>query len=344
MCYNMVKKDEEKAMKQAILDRYQALKCYQNAGLSNQAFRAIAKEPMIDNRLGSPTFWVIWPIEKENQSAKQLLTFLLDLVEMPFELSGQLHETQTLLTRFHPSLLPDHMFWKELASLVDQAFPGKTLSQAGELEKRLHQFRYVISSQQAQSIRNHYKMIEMTDAQALALFLRSKKGPCLWRQAPDYTLMDSARLHNKLRFEDNKVIFPSQEVSYNIKVLLWFHTEFILDSTGFFLNEVDAEVVTEKGIVNGASFNYGTDGPRHWDLDVDPISRHDPQFRRDTLKGFRSPKRVFRQWFRAQKDDFMFSYFNAKGLFAYHNKSSFARVKKSAKQFKRQIHPIKDWF
>lgn len=166
----------------------------------------------------------------------------------------------------------------------------------------------------------------------------------MWRQAPDYTLMDSARLHNKLRFEDNKVIFPSQEVSYNIKVLLWFHTEFILDSTGFFLNEVDAEVVTEKGIVNGASFNYGTDGPRHWDLDVDPISRHDPQFRRDTLKGFRSPKRVFRQWFRAQKDDFMFSYFNAKGLFAYHNKSSFARVKKSAKQFKRQIHPIKGWF
>lgn len=72
--------------------------------------------------------------------------------------------------------------------------------------------------------------------------------------------------------------------------------------------------MTEKGIVNGASFNYGTDGPRHWDLDVDPISRHDPQFRRDTLKGFRSPKRVFRQWFRAQKDDFMFSYFNAKGL------------------------------
>ena len=59
--------------------------------------------------------------------------------------------------------------------------------------------------------------------------------------------------------------------------------------------------MTEKGIVNGASFNYGTDGPRHWDLDVDPISRHDPQFRRDTLKGFRSPKRVFRQWFRAQK-------------------------------------------
>ncbi|HFD5858764.1 TPA: DUF3114 domain-containing protein, partial [Streptococcus pyogenes] len=109
MCYNMVKKDEEKAMKQAILDRYQALKCYQNAGLSNQAFRAIAKESIIDNRLGSPTFWVIWPIEKENQSAKQLLTFLLDLVEMPFELSGQLHETQTLLTRFHPSLLPDHM-------------------------------------------------------------------------------------------------------------------------------------------------------------------------------------------------------------------------------------------
>lgn len=52
-------------MKQAILDRYQALKCYQNAGLSNQAFRAIAKEPMIDNRLGSPTFWVIGLLKKK---------------------------------------------------------------------------------------------------------------------------------------------------------------------------------------------------------------------------------------------------------------------------------------
>lgn len=110
---------------------------------------------------------------------------------------------------------------------------------------------------------------------------------------PDYTLLDSARLHNKLKIEGEKVIFPDQELSYNIKVLLWFHTEFILDNKGFFLNEIDGEVVTEKGIVNGASFNYGTDGPRHWDLDVDPIRHHDPNFRREVAKGFQSPSRVF---------------------------------------------------
>lgn len=62
-----------------------------------------------------------------------------------------------------------------MASLVDQAFPARTLGEVGDLERRLHQFRYVISSQQAQYIRNYYKQEEMTDGQALAIFLRAKK-------------------------------------------------------------------------------------------------------------------------------------------------------------------------
>lgn len=63
-------------MTQAILDRYQALKEYQRAGLSNQSFRALAEEAVIDSRLGSPSFWMIWPIEKgeNNQSITDIFT------------------------------------------------------------------------------------------------------------------------------------------------------------------------------------------------------------------------------------------------------------------------------
>nr|WP_282917226.1 DUF3114 domain-containing protein [Streptococcus canis] len=331
-------------MAQAILARYQALRSYQQAGLSNRAFQVLATEAVIDSRLGSSSFWLVWPIEKQEKNSKELLTFLLDLVEMPMELSGQLQDTQALLAHFSPDLAPDHLFWKELAHLVNQAFPDKSLGKEGDLERRLHQFRYVISSQQAQYIRCHYKEGDMTDGQALALFLRTKKGPSLWHRSSDYSLMDSARLHNKLKIEEDKVIFPDQELSYNIKVLLWFHTEFILDSKGFFLNEIDGEVVTEKGIVNGASFNYGTKGSRHWDLDVAPTRRHDPKFRREVIRGFRSPTRVFRRLFKNQQDDFHLSYFNAKGLYSLNHKSSFAMVKQAARQFKRQIHPFKGWF
>lgn len=93
---------------------------------------------------------------------------------MPVELSGQLEDTKALLANFSPDLSPDHPFGK-MASLVDQAFPARTLGEVGDLERRLHQFRYVISSQQAQYIRNYYKQEEMTDGQALAIFLRAKK-------------------------------------------------------------------------------------------------------------------------------------------------------------------------
>ena len=53
----------------------------------------------------------------------------------------------------------------------------------------------------------------------------------------------------------------SQQV--NFKVLLNFHTEYILDQAGHFLNEVDPVEVSENGIVNGASLTTGWlgDGP-----------------------------------------------------------------------------------
>ncbi|EHI69998.1 DUF3114 domain-containing protein [Streptococcus ictaluri] len=324
-------------MGQDIMSRYKALKGFEKAGFSVASLKTLSKTPLIDVRLGSPSFFHIWRRELELKNPKEALRLVLNLARMPIELSGDLEQTQELLTHFHPDLAPDHPFWSEFSSLVDRAFPERTLGRPGQLERRLHQFRYVISSQQAQYIRHRFKTEQMTDAQALAQFLSPKKGPAFWRSKPDYSLMDSARLHNKLKIDKDSIVFPDHEISYNIKVLVDFHTEFILDSQGNFLNEVDGERVTEKGVVNGASFNFGTDGPRHWDLDVDPIRRHDPEFRRQLSKGYRSPSRVFKQWFRRHLTDYDLSYFNKKSPYARGNRSSFSLVKKEVKKFKKQI-------
>nr|WP_306675906.1 DUF3114 domain-containing protein [Streptococcus didelphis] len=193
-----------------------------------------------------------------------------------------------------------------MAKLVDQAFPGDRLSHKGLLERQVHQLRYIISSQQAQYIRQHYKGAKESDGQALVTFLRKKKGPSFWPGSKDYSLGDSARLHNKLKIRDEEVFFPDNQVSYNIKVLVGFHTEFILDSFGNFLNEVDAEVLRENGVVNGASFNYGSRGKRHWDLDVDPVSQHDPLFRDEMTASYRSPKWLRKKWFWQADEEFLF--------------------------------------
>ncbi|HEL0564850.1 DUF3114 domain-containing protein [Streptococcus equi subsp. zooepidemicus] len=332
----MVKKGGQ-LMKQDMLARYQALKPYVRAGLSSVSLQLLAVASAIDDRLGSPTFFAIWQCEKQCRSPKELLGLVLDLVGMPIELSGRLEDTQALLSRFYPDLPPDHCFWVELAQMVSLAFPDKELAQQSALAKGLHQLRYLISSQQAQYIRSHFRSEDMTDAQALAIFLKDKKGPAFWRSQPDYTLMESARLHNKLKLVNGLASFPDHEISHNIKILLHFHTEFILDSQGRFLNEMDGELVTNKGIINGASFNYGTAGKRHWELDIAPISRHDPAFRKDCLAGYRAPKWLKRSWFQLSSPDFDYSYFNAKGFFSLNSKSCFALVKRQAHAFRWQI-------
>lgn len=60
--------------------------------------------------------------------------------------------------------------------MVSLAFPDKELAQQSGLAKGIHQLRYLISSQQAQYIRSHFRSEGMTDAQALAIFLKDKKA------------------------------------------------------------------------------------------------------------------------------------------------------------------------
>ncbi len=63
-----------------------------------------------------------------------------------------------------------------------------------------------------------------------------------------------------------------------MKILIHFHSEFILNQDGQF-----ALILEERphvnGVVNGASFNYArANNKRHRQLDMAPVGRQDPVF------------------------------------------------------------------
>ena len=197
--------------------------------------------------IGSKAFRHLWKNWQRDYQPLQVLKLLLAYIEMPEDLSGELEETQHLLSYFDSDLAPHDSFWKDVVKLVDLAFPDDSLSKNVSIERQIHQLRYLISSQQAQYVRTHYKKPGMTDKEALAVYLR-------WKP---FTMFDQGRLHQKVSICDGKAVYPDGIPSVNLKILLYNRIEFILDSQGNFLNEVDAEQVTESGVVNGASFNYG---------------------------------------------------------------------------------------
>lgn len=298
----------------AVWERYLGLKRLFKIKWSSQARKQLRKEQWPDPRIGSPTFFRLWTIEKKRKTPKELLHLFVTLLVLE-ELTGEVTQTKDLLARFHPSLAPDAPLWKEIAELVNLAFPKSELKEKNAFARQIHQLRYVISSQQAEYIRKHYRKGKMTDAQALASYLKSRP----------FTHRESARLHNKLRFDKEKKYYPDNKRSYNIKILQYFHTEFILSSQGRFLNELDPEGQTEAGVVNGASFNYANrNNKRHWELDVDPIGIHDPAFRKKISKPFKSPSLV--------------TYRSARSLFSSQGKSRLSQVKRVAKQFTKTVH------
>lgn len=321
-----------------IVERYRAAKqllLLKEQGWSDDTLAKIVKtkEDMSDCRIGSSLFRKLWQLEKARTRPRQLLQVLVTSVGMPDDVRGELAENQALVAAFHPDLPPHDPFWWELSHTVDQAFPGQTMSQKDLLARQLHQLRYVISSQQAEYVRHHFKSVGETDGQALARYLR-KLYPW-WHLKKDYSIGTSARLHNKLKFESGEKRYPSGYQSFNIKILIHFHTEFILDSQGHFLNEMDVQKVEEIGIVNGASFNYGKAGKRHWDLDVDTVSPHDPAFRNRVTKGFRAPNRS-----RKNDADYERSYFNPEGLYAENALSSHQQTKLVERDFRRMLRKI----
>lgn len=285
--------------------------------------------------IGLPFFNRFWQRSRLLMSPKERLVSFLNLMAMPSDLTGKRDQNQALVDKFSDTLKPDDTFWYDFAHLVSQVFPEDTLSQSGDLQRKVHQLRYIISSHQAQYIRRHFKQPGMTDSEALADYLKGKKCQSFFSKG-DYSVNESARLHNKMALTQGAYTYPDQQLSANIKVLIGFHTEFILDSRGHFLNETDYETVTETGVVNGASFNYGTDGKRHWQLDVDPVRRHDPLFRNEMTRHFRAPNRS-RKWPCQQTGDYDLSYFNPKGKYSHNHQSSYKRVKKAVKAFKKTV-------
>ncbi len=114
--------------------------------------------------------------------------------------------------------------------------------------------------------------------------------------------------------------------------MLNFHTEYILDQAGRFLNEVDPVEVSENGIVNGASFNYGlARGRTHKDLDIDPVKAWDPAFRKHVL--YQQDVR----YLAPKNDRSVEGYWSRKGVFAQGGKSYKQQVAQRVRSFLRGI-------
>lgn len=271
---------------------------------------------------GSPLFQKLWSFEcraVQPQQAEKLLELVMFYMDMPDELSGEAAEITKLLSRMHSDLSPHAPFWHQFSQTIRQAFsPADFIADSGNqrLKRQLHQFRYLISSQQAQWVREHFRKPGMTDGQALVVYFQAH--PDL-----DCQLWESSRLHNKAFVDKDKVIYPDhQPYQANIKILHRFHTEFILDREGQFLNILDPEGNSQNGLVNGASFNYGEkpslfNHSSHYYYDVKSPVQWDPQFRRLAIRNggqaFKAPQ-------------------NNRGLAGYHtSKSCYAIAGKSAK-------------
>lgn len=287
--------------------------------------------------IGDEKFLDYWENSRSNlsmSSARDLLKWLMELVEMPAELTGNLVETRYLLNRFSLDLYPDHSFWFQLSQLVQVAFRNQSLLENTCLARQVHQFRYVISAFQAQWVRQHFS--EKTDRQSLLCYLKGKKMRRFWRRQFDFDMTESSRLHNKLP----KVAIEGYQLPVNMKIVMGFHTEFILDSFGRFANEIDPQGVSHNGIINGASFNYANaNDKRHRELDILPISVHDPIFRKKILandgNAFQAPKLA-----RRKDADWALSYFNKKGYFAKNGRSLNKEVSRHRKAFIKDLKKL----
>ena len=285
---------------------------------------------------GSPLFQKLWSFEcrsPQPQQAEKLLELAMLYMDMPDELSGEAAEITKLLSRMHPNLSPHAPFWRQFCHTIRQAFsPADFIADSGNqrLKGQLHQFRYVISSQQAQWVREHFRKSGMTDGQALVAYFQTH--PEL-----DCQLWESSRLHNKAFVDKDKVTYPDQQpYQANIKILHRFHTEFILDREGHFLNILDPEKSSQNGLVNGASFNYGEkpslfNHSSHYYYDVKSPAQWDPQFRRLAIRNsgqaFKAP----------QNNRGLDSYHTAKSCYAITGKSAKNQVDVQVKNFEKLL-------
>ncbi|WP_277294531.1 DUF3114 domain-containing protein [Streptococcus hyointestinalis] len=287
--------------------------------------------------IGTQTFRRLWKTELARvesqqplyklEQAKHLLAIFLQQDKMPQTISGQNTQTKAMLARFDDSVSPADSLWSDLATLTQTAYPNDNFSKNDKLAIQLHQFRYIISSQQAQWIRRHYKTANDTDADALAKYLAELDNS-------DYTLNESARYHNKVasKLTKNGVLKPvyaDNRKESNFKVLIHFHSEFILSESGDFLVATDVQKTTQNAIINSATFNYANQNDdRHVQLDVTPITYHEPHF---VTKAMTANGETFVEPSLEEQKDKHNRIFSRKG------KSSKQLSKAVAKAFKKRI-------
>lgn len=285
---------------------------------------------------GSPLFQKLWSFEcraVQPQQAENLLELAMLHMDMPDELSGEAAEITRLLSRMHSDLSPHAPFWHQFSQTIRQAFsPTDFISDSGNqrLKGQLHQFRYLISIQQVQWVRQHFRKPGMTDGQALVAYFQAH--PDL-----DCQLWESSRLHNKAFVNKGKVLYPDQQpYQANIKILHRFHTEFILDREGRFLNVLDPESSSQNGLVNGASFNYGEkpslfNHSSHYYYDVKSPAQWDPQFRRLAIRNdgqaFKAP----------QNNRGSAGYHTVRSCYAIAGKSAKNQVDAQVKDFEKSL-------
>ena len=254
--------------------------------------------------VGSEVFkkmWYAWKAEGLSASeSKKKLSVLMKVTGMDgIDENSSADDLRRVANKIDPSLEPDDKFWRSLAGTVETAYysPPKTnfngvafevdkaangiYSQnemTGKLGKRVHLFRYVISYQQAEYIRNKYPY--GTDEEKLIRYLKESGHD-------DWTVDESVRLH--LKSYNNGEIFPDGH-SYtnggvNIKVVTngKFHSEFIINGDGKFLTLLDKDA-TQDAKVNCSSFNYARRNDKvHTVLDVEPSNpNYEPQFRENS--------------------------------------------------------------
>ncbi|BDR59402.1 DUF3114 domain-containing protein [Xylocopilactobacillus apicola] len=229
-------------------------------------------------QVGSQVFldlWSAWQCS-DSKSAQDKLRLLLKIIQLPLDLPQSPALVAELISHFDHSLDPANEFWDDLSKTVQLAFANGNISDYKELGKQIHNLRYVISAQQAQYIRDSDPG-NKTDGEKLALYLTKH----------DYTTEESDRLHQKGYYNGKFMQYPAGYANGDIKVVVNFHSEFILNSEGRFQNEIDPEGASENGIVNGASFNYADNNDRdkaktHKRLDVE-YADFDPAWRDYTI-------------------------------------------------------------
>ncbi|HFH9838917.1 TPA: DUF3114 domain-containing protein [Streptococcus suis] len=234
-----------------------------------------------------------------------------------------------LLEKIDCNCPPHHPFWRHFAGLVNRAFPEQQLAKNGTLNRKVHQLRYLISYQQASWVRQHYGQGK-TDWQALIAYLL---GLPRW----SYRLRQSTRLHNKQGFGQSS----AETLPINLKVLIGFHSEFILAQDGQFALILD-EKPSKNGVVNGASFNYASaNNKRHAQLDMAPVGPHDPAFRKKMIRSkartYLSPTRNRRYQSRKSQLAWEQSFFNPQGVFSFRGNSRADLVAGLRKRFSKDM-------